>query len=108
MNLAARLEPFGKQTGLPLAFSNAAATGAAHPDLITINAIPIRGRAEAEIVYSHLPLSQETKALHEAVAELIISGSKTKAKSYQSLRDKLASRADYPQTLLSYYDGQFR
>ena len=108
VNLAARLEPFGKQTGLPLAFSSAAATGAAHPDLITINAIPIRGRAEAEIVYSHLPLSDKTKALHEELAALTMSDHTAKAKLFSQIRAQLVNRPDYPETLLSYYDSHFR
>ncbi|MGC6518183.1 MAG: CHASE2 domain-containing protein [Candidatus Puniceispirillaceae bacterium] len=108
VNLAARLEPFGKQTGLPLAFSHKAATGADHPDLIEINAIPIRGRAEAEIVHSHLPLSQETRAFHDEVARLAIDRPKSAQKDFQKLRKHLSSATDYPKTLLAYYDEQFR
>ena len=108
VNLAARLEPFGKQTGLPLAFSQKAANGAAHRDLITINAIPIRGRNEAEIVYSHLALDDELKHLHEAVAELAITRPDDVQSRYQALRTQLSEQLDYPKSLLAYYDEQFR
>ena len=108
VNLAARLEPFGKQTGLPLAFSSKAAIGAGHRDLITINAIPIRGRLEPEHVYSHLVLSDTTKEIHEALAQLAITKPKTAQKEYEIIRPKLAKADDYPDSLLAYYDEQFR
>lgn len=113
VNLAARLEPFGKQTGLPLAFSSKAANGANHPDLITINAIPIRGRNEPEIVYSHASLSDETKQLHEQIAGLAIANNaivkpQSASKTYKSLKSALSMRPDYPKSLLDYYNEQFR
>ena len=108
VNLAARLEPFGKQTGLPLAFSSKAAGGAAHDDVIAINAIPIRGRAEKEIVYSHLVLAPQTRALHDAIAQLAIARPASCKKRYESLREEICQNADYPKDLLSYYDEQFR
>ena len=108
VNLAARLEPFGKQTGLPLAFSQKTATQANHDALIPINAIPIRGRKEPEIVYSHLVLSDKTKALHEALARLAHERPKNLKSEFQSLRKQLSACADYPDSLLAYYDEQFR
>ena len=108
VNLAARLEPFGKQTGLPLAFSSAAALGARHPDVILINAIPIRGRAEAEEVFSHLALSDTTRAIHDEVAKLAIAKTKDSLSAYQSLRAKLDGCSDYPDSLKVYYDNHFR
>ena len=108
VNLAARLEPFGKQTGLPLAFSQKAAIGAAHDDLIAINAIPIRGRQEPEIVYSHLPLSDESRALHDKVADLVIKRPQEAQDTYRSLRASLCQSSDYPDSLIAYFDQQFR
>ena len=108
VNLAARLEPFGKQTGLPLAFSQKTAAQADHDALIPINAIPIRGRTEPEIVYSHLALSEKTKALHEALARLAHERPKNLKSEFQSLRKQLSACADYPDSLLAYYDEQFR
>ena len=108
VNLAARLEPFGKQTGLPLAFSSKAACGADHHDVVTINAIPIRGRAEKEIVYSHLVLEAETKIIHEAIAQLAVACPKDRKTRYASLRKDVIQCADYPPSLLAYYDEQFR
>ena len=107
VNLAARLEPFGKQTGLPLAFSSKAASGADHPDVVTINAIPIRGRAEKEIVYSHLALEAETKIIHEAIAQLAVLRPEDRKTRYASLRKDVILCADYPPSLLAYYDEQF-
>ena len=108
VNLAARLEPFGKQTGLPLAFSSAAAQGADHNDVILINAIPIRGRAEAEQVYSHLPLSDRTRAIHDRIATLAVESPSNAQTSYQSLRAELDRCSDYPDSLKLYYDNHFR
>ena len=105
VNLAARLEPFGKQTGLPLAFSQNTAQQAEHDGLIAINAIPIRGRAELEIVHSYLSLSDETKTLHEALFNAVMDKQQS---SYQALRAKLADSTDYPASLLAYYDNAFR
>ena len=108
VNLAARLEPFGKQTGLPLAFSQKTAAQAANDALIPINAIPIRGRTEPEIVYSHLALSDKTKALHEALAKLAHERPKNLKSEFQSLRKQLSACADYPDSLLAYYDEHIR
>ena len=108
VNLAARLEPFGKQTGLPLAFSSAAAQGADHNDVILINAIPIRGRAEAEQVYSHLSLSDRTRAIHDKIATLAVESPSNAQTSYQSLRAELDRCSDYPDSLKLYYDNHFR
>ncbi|MGC6529457.1 MAG: CHASE2 domain-containing protein [Candidatus Puniceispirillaceae bacterium] len=108
VNLAARLEPFGKQTGLPLAFSSKTAKGAEEADLIAINAIPIRGREEAEIVYSHQPLSEEARTCHDAVAKLAIDRPDNHKADYKKLRDILENQKDYPASLLAYYDEQFR
>ena len=57
VNLAARLEPFSKQTGLPLTFANATAQGASSHSLLKIDEITVRGRANAEPIYSWQPLS---------------------------------------------------
>ena len=108
VNLAARLEPFGKQTGLPLAFSHKTATGAQHDELIPINSIAVRGRAEAEIVYSHLECSDETRALHHKVFEALTASQESDKKAYKDLRAALTKCADYPASLISYYDEQFR
>ena len=107
VNLAARLEPFGKQTGLALAFSSKTANGAVHNDVIAINAIPIRGRAEAEIVYSFLPLSKATSELHDKVSALAIEADGNHSE-YSALRSSLTACSDYPETLITYYDEQFR
>ena len=108
VNLAARLEPFGKQTGLPLAFANNTASGANHNDVIAINSIAVRGRAEAEIVHSHLACSSETRALHGQIFDALTKGDKADKKAYKALRKQVAQCQDYPASLLAYYDEQFR
>ena len=108
VNLAARLEPFGKQTGLALAFSHATATDASHEDVIAINAIPIRGRVEAEIVHSYCPLSPETRTLHDQMVALFTTPSDSLSRNFAPLRQQLAETPDYPASLLAYYDEQFR
>ena len=108
VNLAARLEPFGKQTGLPLAFSHQTALSATHDELIAINSIAVRGRAEAEIVYSHLACSQETRALHDKVFNALTASEKADKAAYKKLRPALLDCDDYPSSLVDYYDEQFR
>ncbi len=103
VNLAARLEPFGKLTGLPLAFNNACATTAKHPDVVLINAIPIRGRDEAELVHSHLALCVASRNLHDEMVACVIAGKKSEAKK---LLAKLGKCDDYPASLIAYYQTQ--
>ena len=103
VNLAARLEPFGKQTGLPVAYSNICAMSAGHPDVIKINEIAIRGRDEAEAVHSYLKLSNDSRATHDAMVELVLSGKKPQAKRALTA---LAKHDDYPDSLVAYYRNQ--
>ena len=103
VNLAARLEPFGKQTGLPVALADNSATGAAHPDVIQINNIAIRGRDEPEPVHSYLPLSPTTRTQHDAMVGAMTAGQKSAMK--QALA-ALADAQDYPPGLLEYYKAQ--
>ena len=103
VNLAARLEPFGKQTGLPVALADNSATGAAHPDVIQINNIAIRGRDEPEPVHSYLPLTPATRALHDELVSALIIGKKPAIK--RALK-AIADAQDYPASLLDYYKAQ--
>ena len=104
VNLAARLEPFSKQTGLPLTFANATAQGASSHSLLKIDEITVRGRANAEPIYSWQPLSPEAQAAHDRLLELILEKTASRRrKSLQTSLDQLAGMDGYPQGLVDYY-----
>ena len=103
VNLAARLEPFSKQTGLPLTFANATATGAVQ-DLLKIDEISVRGRAAAEPIHSWHPLDNTTRAAHDAfLAALLATRTKRGRKTLEAMLDGLAATPDYPDTMVAYY-----
>ena len=103
VNLAARLEPFSKQTGLPLTFANATATGATQ-DLLKIDEITVRGRAAPEPIYSWLPLGDTTRAAHDAfLAALLTAKTRRGGKTLAAMLDGLAAAPDYPDTMATYY-----
>ena len=104
VNLAARLEPFSKQTGLPLTFANATAQGASSHSLLKIDEITVRGRANAEPIYSWQPLPPEAQAAHDRLLELILEKTAARRrKSLQTSLDQLAGMDGYPQGLVDYY-----
>ena len=104
VNLAARLEPFSKQTGLPLTFANATARGAGSHDLLKIDEITVRGRATAEPIYSWQPLDPATKAAHdEFLASLLTDDAASHKKTHNAALKRLAARPDYPHGLAAYF-----
>ena len=104
VNLAARLEPFSKQTGLPLTFANATAKGASSHSLLKIDEITVRGRANAEPIYSWQPLSPEAHTAHDGLLEGILAATAVRRrKSLQTALEKLAAMDGYPQGLADYY-----
>ena len=103
VNLAARLEPFGKRTGLPLTFADATASAAGR-DLLKIDEIAIRGRSVAEPIFSWRPLDEATQAAHdEFLAALLAAGTSRKKAALGTALEALAARPGYPQTLAAYY-----
>ncbi len=103
VNLAARLEPFSKQTGLPLTFANATAQGASSHSLLKIDEITVRGRANAEPIYSWRHC-HEAQAAHDGLLELILEKTASRRrKSLQTSLDQLAGMDGYPQGLVDYY-----
>ncbi|MCE2517586.1 MAG: adenylate/guanylate cyclase domain-containing protein [Alphaproteobacteria bacterium] len=100
VNLAARLEPFGKNTGLPTTLADATAEQGDHPDLITIDEIAVRGKSNATVIYSPLRLSPETRDLHDALIKARQSGTR---RAITSALSKLAKVEDYPASLMAYY-----
>ena len=103
VNLAARLEPFSKQTGLPLTFAGATAHGAGR-GLLKIDEITVRGRSAAEPIFSWHPLDEATQAAHDAfLATLLAAGTKRRKTALQPALEALAAMPGYPQTLAAYY-----
>jgi len=103
VNLAARLEPFSKQTGLPLTVANATATGAMQ-DLLKIDEITVRGRAAPEPIHSWHPLGKTTRAAHDGFLETLLATRTKKAgKGLSAMLDNLAAAPDYPDTMVAYY-----
>ena len=106
VNLAARLEPFSKQTGLPLTFAGATAHGAGR-GLLKIDEITVRGRSAAEPIFSWHPLDEATQAAHDAfLATLLAAGTKRRKTALQPALEALAAMPGYPQTLAAYYAGR--
>ncbi len=100
VNLAARLEPFGKNTSLPITIADTTAEQSAHPDLIAIDQIAVRGKSKKTTVFSPVPLSAETIACHGDLMAAKTAGQKRKT---SQILKKLGDAADYPQGLFDYY-----
>jgi adenylate cyclase len=104
VNLAARLEPFSKQSGLALTFANATAIGATTHQLLKMDEIAIRGREAAEAIHTWHPLDRAAHQAHDAflVRLLAAKGPTSKAGLTRAL-NALATMPDYPQGLADYY-----
>ena len=100
VNLAARLEPFGKNTSLPITIADTTAEQSAHPDLIAIDQIAVRGKSKETTVYSRVALSSETSGIHSDFMAAKQAGQKRKI---SQMLKKLGDAADYPQGLFDYY-----
>jgi adenylate cyclase len=100
VNLAARLEPFGKGTGLPITLASETADLSQHPDLITIDDIAVRGKSNTTTISSPLRLNPATRDSHMALIAARRKGTKT---AITKALKKLAAAEDYPQTLIAYY-----
>lgn len=100
VNLAARLEPFGKNTGQPITIADVTAEQSQHPALIPIDQIAVRGKSQKTTVFSPLMLSADTKTLHEDLITARQDGQKRKA---TTALNKLKKQADYSDDLIGYY-----
>ena len=100
VNLAARLEPFGKNTSLPITIADTTAEQSAHPDLIAIDQIAVRGKSKKTTVFSPVPLSANTVAVHDDLMAAKTAGQKRKT---TQILKKLGDASEYPQGLLDYY-----
>jgi len=106
VNLAARLEPFSKNTGLPLTCADATATGA-RQDLVKIDAIAVRGRGAPEPIHSWHPLDRTTRAAHDRfVTALLATGARENSRALAAMLDRLAAMPNYPPSLAAYYRGR--
>ena len=102
VNLAARLEPFGKNTGQPITVADTTATQSQHPDLLAIDQIAVRGKSQQTTVFSPVVMSAETRAIHDDL--MASKQAAQKRKSTQALK-KLGECPDYPDGLIAYYSA---
>ncbi len=100
VNLAARLENFGKNTDLPITIAAETAAQSKHPELIPIDTITVRGKQHTTDIFSPVKLTAETGKIHKA---LIKARKNAKKKEINQLLKKLKARDDYPQGLIKYY-----
>ena len=108
VNLAARLEPFGKQTGLPVTFAGGTADGSTTHRLLKLDEITVRGRAQPEPIFSWHPLADDVQAAHDdfVVAYLARGGSAAARRKLTAQLDTLSAMPGYPATLAAYYRQQ--
>lgn len=104
VNLAARLEPFSKQSGLPLTLAAATAAGVTAHSLLKIDEISVRGRQADEAIFSWHPLDHKAQDAHDAFLSRLLTskGPATKPALARAL-NALAAMPDYPAGLVGYY-----
>ena len=100
VNLAARLEPFSKNTGLATTLSAATAEGAEHQGLISIDSINVRGKSQKTVIYSPLELDDESNQIHHQMLEKRAEGNR---RGMMALLRRLENTIAYPASLISYY-----
>lgn len=100
VNLAARLEPFGKNTGLATTLSETTATLSDHPGLLPIDDITVRGKSKPTTIYSPLTLDDETVNLHE---QMIEKRAEKNRRGMLALLKRLEVSPGYPASLVNYY-----
>ncbi|MGC6485113.1 MAG: adenylate/guanylate cyclase domain-containing protein, partial [Candidatus Puniceispirillales bacterium] len=100
VNLAARLEPFGKNTGLSITLADTTADEANTARLVPIDNITVRGKSRQTTVYSPLDLDDETLGLHRQMLEKRAEGNR---RGTLTLLRKLADASGYPDSLVAYY-----
>ena len=100
VNLAARLEPFSKNTGLATTLSAATAEGAEHQGLIPIDSINVRGKSQKTVIYSPLELDDESNQIHHQMLEKRAEGNR---RGMMALLRRLENTIAYPASLISYY-----
>ena len=100
VNLAARLEPFGKNTGLATTLSDTTADLSQHDGLIPIDDITVRGKSRQTTIYSPLTLDKETKDMHRQMLEKRAEGNR---RGMLATLRRLEESALYPESLIRYY-----
>jgi adenylate cyclase len=104
VNLAARLEPFSKQSGLPLTLAAATAAGVGAHNLLKIDEIPIRGRKADEAIFSWHPLDPEIQDAHDDFLSRLLTSKGPAAKpALARALGALAVMPEYPAGLVAYY-----
>ena len=103
VNLAARLEPVVKQTGIPITVSNRTAEQAGLNDIHLLSAITVRGRREAEKIHGYFVLDTTQTKIQNALSDAAsLSDKPTLSKLIKTHADSL-SQSDYPIRLLDFY-----
>ncbi len=103
VNLAARLEPVVKQTGIPITVSNRTAEQAGLNDVHLLSAITVRGRREAEKIHGYFLLDTAQTKIQNALSDAAcLSDRQTLSKLIKDHADSL-SQSDYPIRLLDFY-----
>ena len=103
VNLAARLEPIVKQTGVPITISNRAAEQAKIPDTHLLSAITVRGRSEPERIHGYLPLSETQAAMQTALSNAACMQDKEALTEALDKHSAALAETDYPIRLLDFY-----
>ena len=103
VNLAARLEPYGKQTSLPIAMDARTAKEADLPDIHFIHDVQVRGKTLKTGVYSYLTLNSDIASLQAELAEASIANDTLAFEKVLSSVADLSIAGDYPKGLLDFY-----
>ena len=103
VNLAARLEPYGKQTSLPIAMDARTADEADLADIHFIHNVQVRGKTLKTGVYSYVKLAAQPAEHHRILAETSIERNKTSfEKALKPCADQVGKNG-YPKGLLAFY-----
>ena len=103
VNLAARLEPVVKQTGVAITLADQTARQAAHPDIVSLTAFTVRGRQESEPIHGYLPLSEDIATIHHALAQAASQQDKDACQAIVNTHGERLANTAYPQRLLDFY-----
>ena len=84
--------------------TNGTAQGASSCGLLKIDEITVRGRANAEPIYSWHPLPPDAQEAHDGLLEAILAKTAPRRrKQLLTALDQLAAMDGYPQGLADYY-----
>ena len=103
VNLAARLEPMVKQTGVPITLSHKTAKQAELADVQSLCTISVRGRNEAEQIHGYLPLTKAQQAVHSKISDAASQSDKKEVAQLLETHTQKLTKTPYPERLLDFY-----